>query len=102
MDNLELMLEVSKRLAGVKVYPGKESITVEEYLLKVAEAKLKKTGGMISPPGTKSLIMLHSEEEKTKYKRAIVSKWLAFGRGDPNSKGTGIEVLKALVNYKGD
>lgn len=99
MDNLELMLEVSKRLAGVKVYPGKESITAEEYLLKVADAKLEKTGGMITAPGTKSLIMLRTQEEKDRYKRAIVSKWLAFGRGIPNSR-TGVDVLKALINYQ--
>ncbi len=97
-ESYELMLEVSKRLAGEEVIPEKEAVTLQEYLMKVAGRKLARTGNSLVPKATKMLITL-PEESIEEAKKAMVSEWLKYASSGKSSI-TKTEALKKLMSYK--
>jgi len=97
-DSYELMLEVSKRLAGEEVLPAQEAVTLQEYLMQVAGRKLARTGNSLVPKGTKMLLSL-PEEKIEEAKKAMVSSWLQFASSGKSSI-TKTEALKNLMSYK--
>ena len=97
-ENYELMLEVSKRLAGEEVVPSQEAVTLQEYLMQVAGRKLARTGNSLVPKGTKMLISL-PEEKVEEAKKAMVTEWLNYASSGKSSI-TKTEALKKLMSYK--
>lgn len=97
-ENYELMLEVSKRLAGEEVLPAQEAVTLQEYLMQVAGKKIERSANSIVPKATKMLIAL-PEEKIEEAKEAMVSAWLQFASSGKSSI-TKTEALKNLMSYK--
>lgn len=97
-ENYELMLEVSKRLAGEEVLPAQEAVTLQEYLMQVAGRKLERTGNSLVPKATKMLVLL-PQEQIEEAKKAMVTEWLNYASSG-KSTITKTEALKNLMSYK--